>query len=324
MGVHFETPARHVVTSAEHSFLTDPTQEPAIPGSVSGQAWTNFAVTLYPAPDGMPEPADVNQHAIGNCDGDAVLAHMAYMNPNFVMRLITDNGDGTFAVDMFDPMGNPITVGVDSQFFADSSGNIGQVSCKMGVACWSTVLEKAYIKYNQVYGVVSDIGGIGSEFTTPMFTGAGDSFAFNAGSLSAADITRAVKAFLAAGKLVTCGFNMDAVTLPSGGTPAGGQTVTLHGYSGLVPPDGMMMAARNPWGEDPTASGMDTSTDGVMTIPSDPTWAGMMDLRIIEPGAACGPGQTTPYVPQELGSPNFVSTITEAHVLRFRQPRPTR
>jgi hypothetical protein len=216
---------------------------------------------------------------------------------------------------MFDPMGQPMTVNVDSQFMVDSGGNVGQVSCKNGVACWTTVVEKAYIKYNQVYGVVGDVNGIGSEFTTPMFTGVGDSFAFNAGALQPADITRAVTAFLAAGKFITTGFNTEGVVLPSGGLPAGGQTVTAHAYTGLVP-DGsaFMVSARNPWGVVPDPN-YDGSTDGVMDIPPDTMWAGMMDFRIIEPGAACGPGQTTPYVPKQLDLPAYVPNITERHAI---------
>jgi hypothetical protein len=314
MGIHFETPAQHVMTSADQALLSDATQQPAT--VFSGATWKTLPVTLYPAPNGMPEPADINQHAIGNCDGDAALASIAYQNPAFLQSLITDNKDGTFSVKLFDPMAQPITVNVDSQFMVDSSANLGQVSCKSGVACWSTVVEKAYIKYNQVFGVVSDVNGIGSEFTTPMLTGVGDSFAFNAGVLKPADITRAVTAFLAAGKFITTGFNMEGVVLPAGGLPAGGQSVTAHAYTGLVPDSSaFMISARNPWGVVPDPN-YDGSTDGVMDIPPDAMWASMMDFRIIEPGAACGPGQMAPYVPKQLDKPDYRPNITELHALK--------
>jgi Calpain family cysteine protease len=314
MGVHFETPAQHVMTSTDQALLSDATQQPAT--VFSGATWKTLPVTLYPAPDGMPEPADINQHAIGNCDGDSALAGIAYQNPAFLQSLITDNKDGTFAVKLFDPMAKPITVNVDSQFMVDSSGNLGQVSCKSGVACWSTVVEKAYIKYNQVFGVVSDVNGIGSEYTTPMLTGVGDSFAFNAGTLGPADITRVVEACLAAGKFITTGFNVDGVALPPGGIPAGGLTVTAHGYAGLVPASSaFMISERNPWGVVPDPN-YDGSTDGVMDIPPDAMWASMMDFRIIEPGAACGPGQTAPYLPKQLDKPDYRPNITELHALK--------
>jgi hypothetical protein len=320
MGTHYEDPAKHTVTSAEQALLGDATQQPQT--VFSGAQWQKLTVTLYPAPDGKPEPADINQHDIGNCDGDAALASLAYQNTDFIQSLITDNKDGTYSVKMFDPMGKPMTVNVDSQFMVESGGtNIGQVSCKNNTACWSTVLEKAYIKYNQVYGVVGDVNGIGSEHTTPMFTGVGDSFAFNAGALSPAEMTRAVTAFLAAGKLITTGFNVEGVALPSGGTPAGALTVTAHAYAALVPAsNAFMISVRNPWGLVPDPN-YDGSTDGVMNIPPDATWAGMMDFRIIEPGAACGAGRTTPYVPQQLERPENVPHVREPHARALAHAR---
>src|SRR5579859_2129208 len=321
MGVHFEGAAKITLTSADKTFLSDPTQQPSAqqPGgaAIFGSAeYAKLPVTLYPASDGLPEPADINQHDIGNCDGCSALASLAYENPQFIQSLITDNKDGTYGVHMFDPMGKPMTVGVDSQFLVESGGtNLGQVSGKNNTACWSTVLEKAYFKYNQVYGIVSDVNGIGSEHTTPMFTGVGGSFAFNAGSLAPADIPRAMTALLAAGKLITGGFSQDGVTLPAGGTPVGAQSVTAHGFAELVPPTGFMAASRNPWGIDQGASGYISGTDGVMDIPSDASWAAMMDFRVIEPGAACGPGQTTPYVPKQDFLPGHIPNIHERHAL---------
>jgi hypothetical protein len=319
MGVHFETAAMMTLTSANKTFLSDATQQPAIMqpsgATIFGNAqYATLPVTLYPSPDGLPEPADINQHDIGNCDGCSALASLAYLNPQYIQSLITDNKDGTYTVKMFDPTGMPMTVSVDSQFLVESGGtNLGQVSGKNNTACWSTVLEKAYFKYNEIYGIVSDVNGIGSEFTTPMFTGTGGSFAFPAGSLAAADIPRAMTALLAAGKLITGGFSQDGVTLPTGGTPAGGQSVTAHGFAELVPPSGFMAASRNPWGIDQGANGYISGTDGVMDIPSDTMWAGMMDFRVIEPGSACGPGQTTTYTPKQDFRPGHLPSIHERH-----------
>jgi len=50
-------------------------------------------------------------------------------------------------------------------------------------------------------------------------------------------------------------------------------------------------------GVEPTSSGYNGTTDGVMDIPPDPTWSGTIDLRIIDPGSSCGPGTTSPYLP---------------------------
>ena len=39
----------------------------------------------------------------------------------------------------------------------------------------------------------------------------------------------------------------------------------------------------------------------------------MMDFRIIEPGAACGAGQTTAYVPKQVESASHAPHIRERH-----------
>jgi hypothetical protein len=309
MGTRYDDSTKHAITSDDLAFLHDASKEPAIPGSTSGLQLKPLSVKLYPSSSGAPEPADINQHAIGNCDGDTAFASMAYLNAPFVKSLITDNHDNTFTVAMYDPMGNRITVSLDNQFLVDGGGNIGAVSGKNGVADWATVLEKATMKYIQIFPVVSDIGGIGSEHQTPMFTGVGGSFAFDRGKLSPADLTRVVKASLAAGKIVSGGFGIEGLALASGL-----ETVTAHGYAVFVPKDAnTMISMRNPWGLDPTASGYNASTDGVLDIPADTTWAGTIDLRIIDPGDACGAGMTQPYLPLEGDIQTNAIHLSEPH-----------
>ena len=291
MGTQFEGQASKVPSAAELSFLSDPAQEPAIPVDVSGGHLQTFTVKLYPF--GSPVPADINQHMIGDCDGDSAMASMAYVAPGFVKSLITDNLNGTYSVAMYDPKGQRITVKVDSQFLADSGNNLGAVSAKDGSADWATVLEKAIMKYLKVYPVVGDIGGIGSEHTTPMFTGVGTSFAFDRGKLTSDQLARVVKVSLANGKFVTGGF---------GATLAIGKdnTVTGHGYACVVSSvSAALFGMRNPWGVNPTNdnSGYDKSTDGVLNIPATGSVPPVIDLRIIYPGAAGTAGVTAPYVP---------------------------
>jgi Calpain family cysteine protease len=307
MGTRYEQAAKHIATTAELGFLHDAHAQPAIPGSTSGLRLRATAVTLYPT--GMPTPADVNQHAIGNCDGDTAFASIAYANAPFLKTLIEDHGDATFTVSMYDPLGHRLLVSLDNQFLVDGNGNLGAVSGKNGVADWATVLEKATMKYIQVFPVVGDIGGIGSEHQTPMFTGAGGSLAFDRGKLSPAELTRVTKAALAVGKLISGGFGVSGMALPNGM-----QTVTAHGYALLVPKsDAVMVSMRNPWGVEPTAKGYDGSTDGVMDIPPDSKWSGTIDLRVIDPGDACGLGVTKPYAPPALATRSSAVNVTELH-----------
>ena len=68
-----------------------------------------------------------------------------------------------------------------STFLADGGNHLAAVSAKNDQACWSTVLEKAVMKWNYIFQANPDIYGIGSEHTTPLFTGVGDSFCFDRG-----------------------------------------------------------------------------------------------------------------------------------------------
>ena len=309
MGTRYEGPAAHVMTSDDTAFFHDATKQPPIPGSTSGLHLKALPVTLYPSGGGTPTPADINQHAIGNCDGDTAFASMAYLNPAFIKSLITDNHNDTYSVAMYDPLAKRISITVDNQFLVDDGGTIGAVSGKNNVADWATVLEKATMKYVKVFPVVDDIGGISSEHQTPMFTGVGGSIAFDRGKLSPANLTRVVKAALAAGKIISGGFGIEGLALPSGL-----QTVTAHGYAVFVPKDGnTMISMRNPWGLDPTSNGYNASTDGVLDIPPDQTWAGTIDLRIIDPGDACGAGMTTPYLPLSGDISTKSLHVTEPH-----------
>jgi hypothetical protein len=274
---------------------------------------------LYPSDD--PSPEDIMQHAIGDCDGDSAMASMAYVNPQLVKSVIQDNHDGTYKVAMFDPAGKPISVLVDSTVLVEptDASSLGAVSGKNGTGDWATVLEKAVMKYDDAYGTVGQIDGIGSEALIPMFTGNGDSIAFGSGTLTAVQFQQVVTVSLAAGKFITGGFNQE---LPLGKD----QTVTAHGYAVMVPTDPATDLAdmRNPWGVNPWAGmgGFDTSTDGVLQIPmgASPTnWTQIIDLRIIEPGANCT-GQVKPFVPRLTQLPIEVR-IREPHVHVHRHVR---
>ncbi len=177
MGTRFEAAAQAGPISASNAaLLSTASANPDVSAATSatGLEWQSVAVRLYPS--GTPSPEDIMQHDIGDCDGDSALASMAYVNPHLVTSRITDNGDGTFAVAMFDPMGKPITVAVSSEVLVESGGssNLGQVSANDGTADWATILEKAVMKYDYAYNMVGQLDGIGSEEMVPMFTGTGE------------------------------------------------------------------------------------------------------------------------------------------------------
>lgn len=293
MGNHYAN--KHVTTDEDKAWLTDAANEPDLLASAPGLHWADFEVTaLYP--NGDPSPADVNQHAIGDCSALAVFASFAYMYPQFTQSLIKDNGDQTYTVSMFDPQGKKINVTVSSKFLADNNGNIQNVAGKNNQITWATILEKAMMKWEHVYQVNSDIGGIGSEHVAPLFTGNGGSFSFAPGKLTIEQLGRAVNVSMSQGKIVVGGFTQSYIQIGSSIY----ETVSGHAFTMMTTtkPDAFF-SMRNPWGFSPTTGADDNHSDGVLDIVDDGTIPQMIDLRIINPGIAAETSLSPllPYAP---------------------------
>lgn len=282
-------------TAKDVAWLKDAAEEPA---NFAGLSWASFPVTsLYPF--GEAKPADVNQHVIGDCCACAVMASMAYLFPKFIKTIIKDNGDNTFTVTLYDPKGKEVEVGVSNFFVADGGGKLGAASGKGDQVTWATVLEKALMKWKQVYGGSSDLGGIGTEYVASIFTGNGSSFAFTPGKLSASELQRAVLVSLQQRKLVIGGFTESGKPIDNKYT-----TVNGHAYSFYLPKDNKyLFTMRNPWGALPLLNGggySDGKEDGLLNIEDDGVIPPLIDLRICDPGAAKGyatAGNLEPYTP---------------------------
>jgi hypothetical protein len=307
MGTHFQN--RHVTTADDIAWFADATKEPD--ASQAGDfEWKEFFVTLYPTSGGEPVPADCNQHGIGDCSAIAVFGSFAYIYPDFIKDIITDNGNNTYTVDMFDPTGAPIEVTVSNKFSADRDGNIQAVTGKDNVACWSTVLEKAMMKWQKVYQANYNIGGIGTEHVAPLFTGNGNSFAFSPGKLTNAELERVVDVLLRQGQLVIGGFR-------DGGTPidapgySGVTTVNGHAYTFMHPHDNSVLCVmRNPWGGH--NGNIPGSADGQINIPDNNVVPPIIDLRVVEPGKAAnyGSGTKVPYTPPTFSAAQMVMRVS--------------
>ncbi|HBL33163.1 MAG TPA: hypothetical protein DDZ96_05000 [Porphyromonadaceae bacterium] len=285
MGSFFEN--RHVTTESDRVWLKNSENEPPNPPNLKDLIWKVFDVDLYPY--GEPSPADINQHNIGDCGGIAAIASMAYVHPDFIKKIIRDNRDGTYTISMYDPQGNPVEVSISSKFLADKSGNIAAVSGKNNKAAWSTILEKAIMKYNVIYQVNPNIEGIVSDRVIPLFTGDGTCFGFTPNHhLSTEELFRVVKTSLRKGKFITGGFKE---VQKIGNT----ETVTLHGYTLMHSKNAdFIFAMRNPWGFNPRGDGRD---DGVLDIPKTGNIYSIIDLWILEPGKAGQAGRISPYTP---------------------------
>lgn len=276
MGTHFEN--RRKATAEDIAWLKDINKNPDVAAAGIGGSWETCNVNLYPF--GSPMPADVNQHAIGDCCACALWAALAYSRPEFIKSIIKSVSGG-YEVKMYDPNGNPVTVGVNNTFICDrSGGNIQQCSGKNNVATWATVLEKAMMKWQTVYRCNYPIGGIGTEHVAPLFTGEGNSFAFAPGALNATQLAKAVTVGLEMGYLIVGGFNQNDVLCDG---PF--KTVQFHAFTAMHPMNKTaLFAMRNPWG---SASGSpDGKEDGVMHIFNDNKIPQMVDLRVIYGGGS--------------------------------------
>lgn len=290
MGIHYQSLAKTPISATRKTWLQTASSQPRKPDSASSASWKKFNVVLYPW--SKPVPADVNQHAFNNCSSGAVLASLAFVNPDFVQKMIMDNKNGTFTVSMYDPAGKQIAVSVDNYFLANSAGSMSSTSGKKNVATWTSVVEKATMKYIEAYPIVSEIDGIGSEYVSPMLVGSGDSVGFYAKSLTASQMIRAAKVSLATSHLVVGGFAVEATTGKY-------KTVTSHAWT-ILPPfsSDALFAMRNPWGVLSTVSDTyDGATDGVLPLPMSGDLKDSVDMRIMSAGAATGPGVFTPYTP---------------------------
>ncbi|MBQ0025256.1 MAG: hypothetical protein KBT00_06000 [Bacteroidales bacterium] len=276
MGIHFLN--GHVTTEEDRLWLANPNNEPDYryanenPQAPTLTTWRHFSVTLYPFGD--PVPADVNQHSIGDCSLCSVLASFAYIYPDYIKHIIKDNNDGTFSVSLYDTQGKAVSVSVNSNFLCDNSGSLAQVTGKNNLPTWSTVLEKALMKWETIYKV-DNLWGIGSEFAAPLLTGDGRSFSFYPNCLWASELKMAVEWGVDNGMIGIGGFTV-------GGLQCGQLTsVTAHAFTLMYTANTsgeFLFSMRNPWGI--------TSCDGVLDIPDNKTVTSTIDLRLIYPGAA--------------------------------------
>lgn len=258
-------------TDADIVWLADPTKEPK---EFAGLSCSSFdIVNLYPNNGSMPIPMDVNQRWVGDCCLCATCASMSYLFPRFIKHIIKDNKDKTYTVTLYDPKGKPISVGVTGDYFIGKSGDLGALGGRNKEVTWATILEKAVIKWHQVYKGTSDIGGIGTEYVAAIFTGNGESYGFAAGKLPVEDLKRAVEVSLKQGRIVVGGFTKSDVQVDENWT-----TTSAHAFTFLLPDDNShLFKMRNPWG---------LQNDGVMKVKDDGRVPPLIDLRICVPGAA--------------------------------------
>ena len=282
-------------TAEQLAWLNDPTQNPPIEAaSLNPENYMMKALEVNLYPYGLPSPADVNQRAIGDCCACAVLASFAYNSPKFIQSIITRNGN-VFTVKMYNPAGEPIIVKVNNEFICGLKGKLQALSGKNQVATWSTVLEKALMKYQYVYGYKYGIGGIGTLVAMAPFTGNGGNYSFSPGTLTPQQMERLVKGALSQGYFVIGGFKKGDVVIEE---PY--KSVTGHAFTFMYPnSENGLFAVRNPWGK--AQGSPDGMEDGVMNIPNNREITDIVNFTIHPPAAAEPYFETMgPYFPPQF------------------------
>jgi len=147
-----------------------------------------YDISLFP--NGNPALADIQQEGMIQMNALGVLKDMACMYPGFIKSVIRQEAPDSFRVDMFDPDGNPIRVCVsnrfpqiDKQIF--STGENGTYN-------WLSMLEKAIMKWLNVYNNQMPIASYCAEWITPMLTGDGRSFCIQPGRMASKDLAKVV------------------------------------------------------------------------------------------------------------------------------------
>lgn len=278
MGHFFNFREGKPTTAEERAWLGDPAQEPTgercdVPNE--NPPLINFEVDLYPF--GKPMMADANQRGVGDCCAIAAFSALAYCYPDYIRSIITDNGNSTYTVKMFDPNRERVDVCVSNKFWAGDPGYLSAVAGKGATqATWATVLEKALMKYREVYYANPNLGGIGTPDVAPPFTGCGYGYAYNFNSavLTPEDWHRLVQVQLIEGHYMVGGFWVPDIPL------GGGASITGHAFAFMHSTDPTaLFAMRNPWGNG--------EADGLLTMPSDNTvLTAQTNVWVFEPGEA--------------------------------------
>ena len=292
MGRHFEN--FNAATEEDKAWLANPNNQPDLEWHGLSGTLTAQTITLYPF--GSPVPADVNQTGIGDCCMCAVFASFAYIYPEWIKTIIEPNrttNPTQFTVHMFDPKGNPVDVVVDNKMLDY------QLKGKNGKYCWSTVMEKALMKWETRFKC-HKIGGIGTEVAAPPFTGNGNSYSFSPDKLYNSEFDLVVDYALSNGMISVGGFNV-------GGLICGElETITAHAFTVMYPDEGAdyKFVMRNPWGNG-------GSVDGKLKIPAKREILRTIDFRLVFPGA-----QMAEYKKENLGGytvPKFIPMDIDMH-----------
>jgi hypothetical protein len=282
MGLSFKS-LKYLATQDQLNWLADPSKNP------------DFSVLNYPDvvytwkepqkfemyPYENPIPADCNQSSIGDCCLIAFMATLSYSAPDYIKNIIKEVPGG-YEVTMYDPKGKAIVVGVSKEFVHQGT-TLPACKSKNNVACWSTVMEKATMKYLQIFPYCKYLRGIPTDIAAAIFTGDGEGFWFypNTG-ISGKEQKKIVTVLLKKGYGVVGGFQKQDVQVDDVT-----KSLPSHAYSFFpAQKQDALFSMRNPWGSCYGGNGAGADRDGMMNVYDDGRVPPILDIRIVSLGAA--------------------------------------
>jgi hypothetical protein len=105
-----------------------------------------------------PAYTDIEQGRVGDCYFMAALASIARTAPDRIRQLVTDLGDGTFAVHFHNTDGSDAVVRVDADFYrAPADGRLQYAGRRTDRVNWVSVVEKAWAYHRDQRGTYDSI-----------------------------------------------------------------------------------------------------------------------------------------------------------------------
>ncbi len=217
-----------------------------------------------------PKAEDVQQGQIGDCYFPAAMAAVAKADPDFITKLIKDNGDGTYTVnfkqkDWATGRMRDVPIKVDGDLWVRSYGgplygSSANSSDPKKMELWFPLVEKAYAQWKGSYDAIGN-GGMASDVMEAVTGRSGDDMYVSSGNKEALwnQITKSVdnKLPVAAG---TYGEDREALYTNSGVYADHAYSIMGYEKQGTE----RYVVIRNPWGEsEPAGNG---PNDGIFKL----------------------------------------------------------
>jgi hypothetical protein len=261
--------ALHTVEEFYQPYTSDPQGENYVPLDIAGQDLLDPTLTSanYTYADfsssplfvGPPTLEDVNQGSVGDCYFLAALGGLTLADPQVIVQMVTELGDGTYAVRFHDDFGQEVYLRVDGELPVLSSNPSYLAYAKQGAEgqVWVPVVEKAFAYMRTGENSYASLhGGWMAEVFDRV--AAADSTTDYLPGMAEADVWQLFAEHIDAGHAVTLGSYSGAASPIVGNHAYAVYSVSSTG-------DDLFVTVFNPWGVDGRSWDSDYN-DGMLTV----------------------------------------------------------